>query len=115
MPMTEQEAFQLISLVSDSYNMEFHKSKYDAWTSILTKEGDYKASVKKLKKFIKESKYKPTLADVLAIKPKEFVAEEKPKEETHQYKLKHDPEYAEQWRKVKERGFQLLQELKADD
>ncbi|HEC2158306.1 hypothetical protein B5C01_10650 [Staphylococcus delphini] len=95
--------------------MAFNERKIDIWIDILSKEGDYNQSMKKLHNFIKQSKYKPTIADVLAIKPKEFVAEEKPKEEMHQYKLKHDPEYAEEWRKVKERGFQLLQELKADD
>lgn len=115
MSMTEKEAFQLISLVSDSYNMEFHKSKYDVWTSILIKEGDYEASVKKLKNYIKESKYKPTLADVLATKPKAFEIKEKPVEETHQYKLENDPEYARKWQEVKRKGQAFIKELRSND
>ncbi|APD19779.1 hypothetical protein JGZ41_10375 [Staphylococcus pseudintermedius] len=113
--MKKREALHLIEIVAETYNMAFDEKKIDIWIDVLTKEGDYKQSLTKLYNFIKQNKYKPTVSDILAIKPKEFVAEEKPKEETHQYKLKHDPEYAEEWRKVKERGFQLLQELKADD
>lgn len=115
MPMTEQEAFQLISLVSDTYNIEFHESKYKAWVSILTKDGDYKSSEKKLRNFIKQSKYKPTIADVLATKPKAFEMNEKPVEETHQYKLENDPEYARKWQEVKRKGQAFIKELRSND
>lgn len=115
MPMTEQEAFQLISIVSDSYNMEFNESKYKVWISLLTKEGDYESSLKKLKRYIKDSKYKPTIADVLAAKPKGVVVEEKPIEETHQYKLEHDQEYAKKWQDLQRKGRAFIEELRNND
>ncbi|AVQ34393.1 hypothetical protein C7J88_09545 [Staphylococcus muscae] len=115
MPMTEQEAFQLISLVSDTYNIEFHESKYKAWVSILTKDGDYKSSEKKLRNYIKQSKYKPTLADVLATKPKAFEIKEKPVEETHQYKLEHDPAYKKEYEAVRDKARTFIKELRHND
>ncbi|HAR6121590.1 TPA: hypothetical protein I1677_001259 [Staphylococcus pseudintermedius] len=115
MAMTEQEAFKLISLVSDSYNMEFNETKYQTWSSVLIKEGHYESSLRKLKKYIKESQYKPTLADVLAIKPQGVVMKETPIEETHEYKVKHDAEYAEEWRKIQERGRAFIRELRSND
>ncbi|UXR68990.1 hypothetical protein MUA26_07520 [Staphylococcus sp. IVB6246] len=115
MPMTEQEAFQLISLVSDTYNIEFHESKYKAWVSILTKDGDYKSSEKKLRNFIKQSKYKPTVSDVLAIKPKTFVPDKVPVEETHTYKLEHDPAYKKEYEAVRDKARAFIKELRHND
>ena len=47
----------------------------------------------KTEQYIREKKYKPTLSDILAYKPKTKVIDTIPKEQTKAYKLQHDPEY----------------------
>lgn len=113
--MKKREALHLIEIVSETYNMPFDERKIDIWIDVLIKEGDYKQSLKKLYNFIKQNKFKPTVSDVLAIKPKAFVKDEKPIEETHQYRLEHDPYYARRWKEVKDRGREFIKELRNDD
>lgn len=113
--MKKREALHIIEIVSETYNMPFDEKKIDIWISILTKEGDYKQSLNKLYSFIKQSKYKPTVADVLAIKPKTFVPTEKPIEKTHAYKLEHDPEYAREWEVVRNKARAFVKELRSHD
>lgn len=113
--MKKSEALQIIEVVAETYNMAFNERKIDIWIDILSKEGDYNQSMKKLHNFIKQSKYKPTIADVLATKPKAFEMNEKTVEETHQYKLEHDPEYAKRWQEVKRKGQAFIKELRRDD
>lgn len=113
--MKKSEALEIIEVVAETYNMAFNERKIDIWIDILSKEGDYNQSMKKLHNFIKQSKYKPTIADVLATKPKVFEMEEKPIEETHQYKLENDPEYARKWQEVKRKGQAFIKELRSND
>lgn len=113
--MKKSEALHIIEVIAETYNMSFDERKIDIWIDILSKEGHYNQSMKKLHNFIKQSKYKPTIADVLATKPKAFEMNEKPVEETHQYKLEHDPEYAKKWQEVKRKGQAFIKELRSDD
>ncbi|PTH70886.1 hypothetical protein BU586_02050 [Staphylococcus agnetis] len=113
--MKKSEALHIIEVIAETYNMSFNERKIDIWIDILSKEGDYNQSMKKLHNFIKQSKYKPTIADVLATKPRAFEMNEKPVEETHQYKLEHDPEYARKWHEVKSKGQAFIKELRSND
>lgn len=113
--MKKREALHIIEIVSETYNMAFDEKKIDIWISVLTKEGDYKQSLNKLYNFIKQSKYKPTVADILAIKPKVFEPEEVPVEETHQYKLEHDPAYKKEYEAVRDKARAFIKELRHND
>ncbi|UXU56836.1 hypothetical protein MUA95_09750 [Staphylococcus agnetis] len=113
--MKKSEALHIIEVIAETYNMSFNERKIDIWIDILSKEGDFDQSMKKLQNFIKQSKYKPTIADVLATKPKAFEIKEKPVEETHQYKLENDPEYARKWQEVKRKGRAFIKELRSHD
>ena len=63
------------------------------WLHLLIKYGDYQPTLLKTEQYIREKKYKPTLSDILAYKPKTKVIDTIPKEQTKAYKLQHDPEY----------------------
>lgn len=113
--MKKREALHIIEIVSETYNMPFDEKKIDIWINVLTKEGDYKQSLNKLYSFIKQSKYKPTVSDVLAIKPKTFVPDKVPVEETHQYKLEHDPAYKKEYEAVRDKARAFIKELRSND
>ncbi|KIX91453.1 hypothetical protein TP70_02240 [Staphylococcus microti] len=113
--MKKREALHIVEIVSETYNMPFDEKKIDIWISVLTKEGDYNQSLKKLYNFIKQSKYKPTVSDVLAIKPKTFVPDKVPVEETHQYKLEHDPAYKKEYEEVRDKARAFIKELRSND
>ena len=47
MPMTEVEAFNIIELVGNVYDMKFNDEKYKIWLDFLTKNGDYQQTLLK--------------------------------------------------------------------
>ena len=47
MPMTEAEAFNIIELVGNVYDMKFNDEKYKIWLDFLTKNGDYQQTLLK--------------------------------------------------------------------
>ena len=49
MPMTEAEAFNIIELVGNVYDMKFNDEKYKIWLDFLTKNGDYQQTLLKNK------------------------------------------------------------------
>ena len=69
MPMTEAEAFNIIELVGNVYDMKFNDEKYKIWLNFLTKNGDYQQTLLKTKQYIKEKKFKPTVSEILGYKP----------------------------------------------
>ncbi|AKS69273.1 hypothetical protein NP71_06790 [Staphylococcus schleiferi] len=117
MAMSKQEAVKILQKLDDLYDMGFasNKQKSITWLELLMRDGNYQLTLTKIDNFIKQSKYKPTIADILAIKPKEYVPSTPSVEKTHQYKLRHDSEYAKEWENIKRKGHQFIQELRADD
>lgn len=117
MPMTKQEAIEILKLVEDVYDMGFNTNKQKAmtWIELLMQKGDYNPSLRKTKVYIQNNKFKPTVAELIDYKPKGVVIKEKPIEETHQYKLEHDQEYAKKWQDLQRKGRAFIEELRNND
>ena len=119
MSMTPKEAALIINELDIAYNMklndEVNEPILDLWINTLTKSGDYEPTLKRARQYIRTSKYKPNIADVIAYKPREIESKEIPLEETHEWKLENDKEYAKKWNELQERGKRMLAEWSADD
>ncbi|WP_436888831.1 hypothetical protein [Mammaliicoccus sciuri] len=119
MPMTQREAALIINELNNVYNMglddKANLEKAKIWVNTLSQSGDYEPTLKRARQYIRTSKYKPNIADVIAYKPIEIEDKEVPLEETHEWKLKHDKEYANKWHELQERGKRMLAEWSADD
>ena len=119
MSMTPKEAALIINELDIAYNMklndEVNEPTLDLWVNTLTKSGDYEPTLKRARQYIRTSKYKPNIADVIAYKPREIESKEIPLEETHEWKLENDKEYAKKWNELQERGKRMLAEWSADD
>ena len=119
MSMTPKEAALIINELDIAYNMklndEVNEPILDLWVNTLTKSGDYEQTLKRARQYIRTSKYKPNIADVIAYKPREIESKEIPLEETHEWKLENDKEYAKKWNELQERGKRMLAEWSADD
>ena len=119
MSMTPKEAALIINELDIAYNMklndEVNEPILDLWVNTLTKSGDYEPTLKRVRQYIRTSKYKPNIADVIAYKPREIESKEIPLEETHEWKLENDKEYAKKWNELQERGKRMLAEWSADD
>lgn len=119
MSMTPKEAGLIINELDIAYNMklndEVNEPILDLWVNTLTKSGDYEPTLKRARQYIRTSKYKPNIADVIAYKPREIESKEIPLEETHEWKLENDKEYAKKWNELQERGKRMLAEWSADD
>ena len=119
MSMTPKEAALIINELDIAYNMklnyEVNEPILDLWVNTLTKSGDYEPTLKRARQYIRTSKYKPNIADVIAYKPREIESKEIPLEETHEWKLENDKEYAKKWNELQERGKRMLAEWSADD
>ena len=109
MPMTQREAALIINELNNVYNMGFNDKanleKAKIWVNTLTKSGDYEPTLKRARQYIRTSKYKP----------REIESKEIPLEETHEWKLENDKEYAKKWNELQERGKRMLAEWSADD
>lgn len=119
MSMTPKKAGLIINELDIAYNMklndEMNEPILDLWVNTLTKSGDYEPTLKRARQYIRTSKYKPNIADVIAYKPREIESKEIPLEETHEWKLENDKEYAKKWNELQERGKRMLAEWSADD
>ena len=117
MTMTNKEAATIISLIDAAFDMNFAKDEFKVrlWVEQLTAYGDYDRTLRKTTKYIRESRYKPTIAQIIDYKPPEMESTVPPEEETHAYKMKHDSEYASQHRRLKERWEQLKREWAEED
>ena len=119
MSMTPKEAGLIINELDIAYNMklndEMNEPILDLWVNTLTKSGDYEPTLKRARQYIRTSKYKPNIADVIAYKPREIESKEIPLEETHEWKLENDKEYEKKWNELQERGKRMLAEWSADD
>ena len=109
MPMTELEAIEILELINNVYDMKFNKIKYNLWVEQLTQYGDYDRTLHKTKKYIRESRYKPTIAQIIDRKPPEIESAVIPEEQTDKYRMQHDKEFRErrqqlrkEWQKMKE-------------
>ena len=115
--MNKKEAATIMSLVDSAYNMNFAKDDLKArlWVEQLTTYGDYDETLYKTKKYIREHKFKPTLSEIVDSKPKQSNDIVIPKEETHEYRMKHDPEYAKNREKLKQQREKMKQEWMSED
>lgn len=117
MSMTKKEAVTIINLVDSAFNMNFSSDdlKTKLWVEQLTQYADYEKSLYKTKKYIRENKFKPAIAEVMESKPKQTSDITIPIEETHEYRMKHDPEYAKNREKLKQQWEQMKQEWMSED
>lgn len=65
MSMTELEAIEILELINNVYDMKFNKIKYNLWVEQLTQYGDFDRTLHKTKKYVRESRYKPTIAQII--------------------------------------------------
>ncbi|WP_294582992.1 hypothetical protein [uncultured Staphylococcus sp.] len=117
MSMSKKQAVVILQLLDSSYNMQFASDdlKTKLWVEQLTKFGDYEETLLKTKQHISRSKFKPTISEVLKTKAKRAEAVTIPEEETHEYKMQHDSEYATKHQELKERWKQLKSKWVMDD
>jgi hypothetical protein len=118
MTMTKREAATILSLVDSAYNMKFADDnlKTQLWVEQLTTYGDYDKTLYKTKKYIREHKYKPTLSEIVDSKPKQTDDVTIPIEETHEYRMQHDPVYRKNREQLKKQWEQKKKEwLDIDD
>ncbi|WP_353423634.1 replicative helicase loader/inhibitor [Staphylococcus xylosus] len=117
MTMNRKEAATIMSLVDSAYNMNFAKDDLKArlWVEQLTKYGDYDKSLYKTKKYIRDHKFKPTVSEIMDSKPKQSKDIVIPEEETHEYRMKHDKEYAKNREALKNKWQQMKQEWMSED
>lgn len=117
MGMTKKEATTIMSLIESAFNMNFTQDDFKArlWVEQLTTYGDYDKTLYKTKKYIREHKYKPTLSEIVDSKPKQTDNVTIPIEETHEYRMKHDPEYAKNREKLKQQWEKMKQEWMSED
>lgn len=118
MTMTNKEAATIISLIDTAFNMDFTKDEFKArlWVEQLTTYGDYDKTLYKTKKYIREHKYKPTLSEIVDSKPKQSNDVVIPEEETHEYRMQHDPVYRKNREQLKKQWEQKKKEwLDIDD
>lgn len=115
--MTNKEAATIISLIDTAFNMDFTKDEFKArlWVEQLTTYGDYDETLYKTKKYIREHKFKPTLSEIVDSKPKQSNDIVIPEEETHEYRMKHDAEYAKNREVLKNKWQQMKQEWMNED
>ena len=117
MGMTKKEATTIMSLIESAFNMNFTQDDFKArlWVEQLTTYGDYDETLYKTKKYIREHKFKPTLSEIVDSKPKQSNDIVIPKEETHEYRMKHDPEYAKNREKLKQQWEKMKKEWMSED
>ena len=118
MTMTNKEAATIISLIDTAFNMNFTKDEFKArlWVEQLTTYGDYDKTLYKTKKYIREHKYKPTLSEIVDSKPKQTDDVTIPIEETHEYRMQHDPKKKKNREQLKKQWEQKKKEwLDIDD
>lgn len=112
MPMTKKEAFQIIEIVSNVYNMELTETKFDLWMKFLCEDGDFEPSMKMAKKYIKDGNvYPPKIPNIMRKSPKlmkEDVLDDETK--THRWKMENDPEYVERRKEALDKFRQKIQE-----
>ena len=117
MGMTKKEATTIMSLIESAFNMNFTQDDLKAklWVEQLTTYGDYDETLYKTKKYIREHKFKPTLSEIVDSKPKQSNDIVIPEKETHEYRMKHDPEYAKNREKLKQQWEKMKQEWMSED
>lgn len=115
MPMTKAEAFEIIELVNNVYDMKFNDTKFDLWLEQIMNYGDYDRTLHKTKKYIRESRYKPTIAQIIDRKPPEMESAVIPEEQTDQYRMQHDKEFREKRQQLREQWQKMKEDWGLDD
>lgn len=117
MTMTKKEAVTILSLIDSAFNMNFANDdlKTKLWLEQLMKFGDYDRTLYKSKKYIREQKYRPTVSEIMDSKPVQVNESLIPEEETHEYRMKHDPEYVKNREQLKKKWQKMKSEWLNDD
>lgn len=112
MPMTKKEAFHIIEVISNVYNMELNDTKFNLWIQFLTEDGDYGPTMKMAKKYIKDGNvYPPKIPNIMRASPK-LMKEDALDDETkeHRWRMENDPEYVKRRKKALDAFKQKVQE-----
>lgn len=107
MPMTKEEAAEIIKLANNVYEINLDREKASLWLDLLSEDGDYQPTMNKLKQYIKDGNpYPPKIPNIMRSYPKQL--EHKIDDETkeHQQKMKNDPDY----RKQRDKALQKLRD-----
>lgn len=117
MTMNKKEAVTILSLIDSAFNMNFANDdlKTKLWLEQLMMYADYDRTLHKTKKYIREQKYKPSLSEVMDSKPTLVNESLIPEEETHEYRMKHDPEYVKNREQLKKKWQKMKSEWMNDD
>ncbi|EHJ08404.1 hypothetical protein [Staphylococcus simiae] len=117
MPMSKQQALEIIKKVRYVYNIDFDKPKLETWIDVLSENGDYKPTVRAVDSYINSNNpYPPNLPSIMRKEPKKVSIEPVDEEVvTHQWKMKNDPEYARQRKIALDRFKSKLAEFGGDD
>lgn len=98
MSMTELEAIEILELINNVYDMKFNEIKYNLCVVFYRNPH-----------IVWESRYKPTISQIIDRKPPEMESAVIPEEQTDKYRMQHDKEFREkrqqlrkQWQKMKE-------------
>ncbi|ABI15657.1 MULTISPECIES: hypothetical protein [Bacilli] len=115
MSMTELEAIEILELINNVYDMKFNKIKYNLWVEQLTQYGDFDRTLHKTKKYVRESRYKPTIAQIIDRKPPEMKSAVIPEEQTDKYRMQHDKEFRERRRQLRKQWQKMKEDWGLDD
>ncbi|WP_426429104.1 hypothetical protein [Staphylococcus equorum] len=97
MAMSKKEAFQIIELVANVYNMEMNDTKFNLWLDFLCEDGDFEPSMKTAKKYIKDGNvFPPKIPNIMRKYPKQLKTTIDDKTKSHRWKMENDPEYVKQ-------------------
>ncbi|MDW4150051.1 hypothetical protein QI200_12000 [Staphylococcus saprophyticus] len=117
MSMTKKEAFEIIEMLANVYNIELNDTKFNLWINFLCEDGDYEPSMKMAKKYIKDGNvYPPKIPNIMRKFPKTF-KDDGPDEETklHRWKMDNDPEYVKQRKQALEQFRRKVAEFDRGD
>lgn len=116
MPMTKQQALDVIKTIRQVYNLDFDRSKLETWVNILSENGDYEPTVKAVMQYINDLKpYPPSIPNIMRKKVK--VVKEQPIDEKtakHRWRMKNDPEYRAKRKKVLDDFKKKLREFEVE-
>lgn len=55
MPMTKQQALEIIKTIRHVYNIDFDRPKLETWVNILSQNGDYDPTRKQVMQYINDA------------------------------------------------------------
>lgn len=117
MPMTKQQALEVIKTIRHVYNIDFDRPKLETWVNILSQNGDYEPTKKTVMQYINDANHYPPSIPNIMRKEVKVVKEEPVDEKTarHRWRMKNDPEYVAQRKKILDDFRKKLSEFGVSD